>query len=65
MDEFIGLPVLRLRQLVHSFGLNGDKVVGVSPISRLLSLYFFDLIFEAVLSGLRKLMLEHYCGRHL
>ena len=40
-------------------------MVRVSPLSRLLSLYFFVLIFEAILIGLRELMPEHNCGWHV
>ena len=40
-------------------------MVRVSPLSRLLSLYFFVLIFEAILIGLREFMSEHYRGWHV
>ena len=65
VDKFIGFPVLPLGQLVHFFGLNRYKVVRVSPLSRLLSLYFFVLVFEAILIGLGELMSEHNCGWHV
>ena len=40
-------------------------MVRVSPLSRLLSLYFFVLIFEAILISLGKFMSEHYRGWHV